>query len=411
MKSAAALMIALAIAPVSLLFEAALRYETYAPLGYGALAAALGFAAGLPARRRLLSGGVASLALIGTFAAARGWEMFLGYWAIPFAMFIAAELWISLICAARPAGQEFTPQALLFACAGHMMAAGIARAAVFDGIRTTLWIITIFYFILCAFRLNELAVASGASLRRTGAPPSRIRSRNAMFVAVIAAITALFANANRIGGAIKRLITWVIAGILWLMSRFDSTSETPAAPDGGGGIDIGALAGDAEPSLLAVWLERIVSVLAVIIIICAAIWALIAIARAVRRLWLRLAERFRRLARELNQVYQDEAESLFDWGEIKREIGTKLRAPFMRAREPRWASLDNRAKIRYAVRVLLRRKPDLPVSETVRALICCGALPTGAADAWRLARDYDIARYSAQEPDGEAAENAGRAMR
>ena len=410
-KPYAALTLTLATAPVPLLFCAAMGAAPFVACAYVMLAAAIAIIVGYLPRRKILAGIVSSVLLASIYMLAGGRVLFQAYWWIPFGVFLIAFQWMVMVCITRKPGSEFSPQTLICAAIAHMAAAGIARVDMFASIRGALWGASIIFFIVCAFRINGIAIADNASLRKTGAPPRRIRGMNALMISGMIALTTLFANINRIGGVIRYAIAWVVNGIAWLMSKLFTGGVESAPPEQGGMGGLGLIAEDTEPGWFAVLMERIISALAVIILIAGVCLLAIAAWRKIRKYMRRLIEKLRGIADTLNQSYRDEAESLFDWGEMKRVASMRILAPFRREREPRWDELDNRAKVRYAVKVSLRRKSNLPSGETVRSLITRGAVTVGMADAGRLARDWDAARFSSVEPRDGAAENARKAMK
>ena len=405
-----AITVALAALPAPLLYTAVMVKPSFAPLTYFALAAVLALGVAFLPRWRKPAGIISSIMLIAAYVLAGGMALFPSYWGMPFAAILIAFQWFAMICITRPSGETFTPQMLGGFAIAHMAAAGAARGEVFNLVRGVLWWVSIPFFVICAFRLNVMSVAGGASLRKTGAPPSRILCRNALMVAGLAALAAVFANLNHVGGAVRKLVGWVIFGVLWLMSLFGGSGDTaPQGGDGGMG-DMFAGIEAAEPSAFAIWAERIAAALAAVALAAGLCWLAVVAWRKAGVYIRRFIAKLRGVTDSLNQSYHDDAESLFDWGEIRRAAVERVRAPFLRGREPRWDALDDRQKVRYAVKVSLKRKPDLPVSGTVRSLISSGALPVGTADAPRLSRDYDAARYSSAEPGEGAARNAGKAL-
>ena len=410
-KPYAALTITLATAPAPLLFIAALNVPPFVPYMYIALAASMALAVGYLPRRRKPAGIVSSILLIAIYVFAGGRTLFRAYWWVPFGVFLIAFQWAAMICVTRRPGNELSPEVLIGAAIAHMVAAGIARVDLFAPVRSALWGTSIAFFVVCAFRLNDASVTLCASLRKTGAPPARVRGMNALMVSGMITLTALFANINRIGGAVRKAVSWVIAGILWLMSKLFQEGGELAPPERGGMGGLGLIAEESEQSWFAILMDRVVSTLAVIILAAGLCWLAVVVWRKAGKYIRRLIEKLRGMTDALNQVYHDEAESLFDWGEIMRAASARVRVAFRREREPRWETLDDRARVRYAVKVSLRRKPDLPAGETARSLITRGEVPVGVADADRLARDWDAARFSSTEPRDGAAENAHRALK
>jgi len=135
-------------------------------------------------------------------------------------------------------------------------------------------------------------------------------------------------------------------------------------------------------------------------------WLLVQIYKLIANLVRKLVARLRKFTENVGEEYRDEQESLFDWGETKKELGEGLRKRLERLtkREKKWEQMDAREKVRFIVRSLYRKTPD---NGNLRSLTVHEALKnvrTGQAVPQELASLYDTARYSQHEPDMEITE-------
>jgi hypothetical protein len=416
-RAAAFAMMTLGCAPASILFAAFFGAEDspglwLASMGLHAAAFALGFWPGVVFRgARIRAGLIGLVALAGAFALCGAWTLFSAWRGAVFAAMLFALWFAGLRASARPPGSEAAPSVWLMLAGAHAVAAIAARFSSDSMPRfasVSLNVIAPVYFLLTALKLNGVTLDAGAASRGTGAASVTLRRGNALLVLVAAAVTLAIANVGAIGAAVRRGFAYAMIGIMWLLSKFTFAQGTEqGGGDGGGGMDLSGLGEAAEPSALARILERVFIVIAAIIAVAAVGLALYYAGRKLARLARMLAERFARLAGELNQGYTDESERVFDWDDFVRLARERARGLVpRRERLPKWNELDNRARVRLAVRALMRRKPDLPESVTIRQALSRGQLKASPADADALASAYDAARYSGRTISDTEAENA-----
>ncbi|GHU68980.1 hypothetical protein FACS1894184_12140 [Clostridia bacterium] len=414
------IMLLLGCAPAAVLLAAFTSLDNSAwfwsvAMGLYTAALALGFWSGVVFRGARLRAGLAALALLaGVFALGRAWTLFHAWWGVVFGAVLIAPWFVGLRTSAKPPGQEALPTVWMALAGAHALTAVIMRVSTLDVPTTARVILNItapIYFLLTALRLNDFTLSVGAASRRTGTASPALRRRNELLVFGAAALTLIIANIGPIGTAVRRAVGYVLVGILWLFSKFTFAQGVEQGGGGGGEMDLSGLGEAAEPSLLAVILERVFIVIAVIIAVAAVGFGLYILGKKLKRLFKIIANRFALLASELNQGYTDEAERVFDWDEFTRNARGRIsKLVPRRERLPKWGDLDNRARVRLTIRALLRMKPDLPESLTIRQALSRGELKVTSADAAALAAAYDAARYSAADISDIDTENARAAF-
>ncbi|GHU76768.1 hypothetical protein AGMMS49992_23020 [Clostridia bacterium] len=381
-------------------------------LGLYTGALSMGFYVGIfIPKQRLWTGLAGLLPIIAAFMAPDAVHMFRAWWGIVYAVKLFAVWFVGLRASSKPPGLEFSPVMWMALAGVHALIALLIRLPVMENlpgsVKLMLNIIAPAYFLLTALRMNENTLANGAASRRTGSTSVTIRRRNVLLVLGAAVLTVGIANIGGIARVVKLGFGYIIAGIMWIFSKFEFAQGTEGSGGGGGEMSLEGLGEAAEPSLLAQILEKIFIVIAIIIGVAAVCVLLWLAGRALKRLFKRIAARFAKLASELNQGYTDEAERILDWDELTRNVRERLRGIIpRRERLPKWGELDNRARVRLAVKALMRKKADLPESSTVRQALARGDLKAEPADAGALAAAYDAARYSDGTISDAEAENA-----
>lgn len=254
------------------------------------------------------------------------------------------------------------------------------------------------FLLLVLLSMNRTTM-SGASLGRQQVPPSMRRQNVIITLSIlgiallIAAIPAITRFAERVFTLILRCIGAVIAWLAGLLE--DDTLSMGAGPSGGG--DMMPYVEYQEPSLLAVLLEKIAMVLALI----AFMLILMFCARAVVRLILRLIRRIQaHLARYMTAAAQDYVDEITDTREESGARSGSLLDRFMRFLPTDESKLSPAGRIRHRYRLLIRRNPGWPQSRTARE-----NLPDSSATL------YERARYSGEALSGEEADQFARDLK
>ncbi|MDR1262829.1 MAG: hypothetical protein LBK46_04985, partial [Oscillospiraceae bacterium] len=309
------LMLLLGCAPVAVLYLAYLGGADSARLwlmtmGLYTLALSLGYWPGVVfVKSRLRAGLLGLLGLAGVFMLTQAWTLFRAWWGVVYAAPLIALWLFALRASAKPPGQEASPAVWTTLAGAHAfiaLAVRISGAETSNAARATLNAVAPIYFLLTALRLNDSTLTVGAASRKTGKTSGFIQRRNTLLVLGAAALTLVVANIGLIGAAVRRALVYAITGILWLLNQLTFAQGSEPGGGGGGGMDLSDLTEAAEPSRLAIILERIFMVVAIIIAAVAAAAALYIVGRKLAVLIRRIAARFARLASELNQGYMDE---------------------------------------------------------------------------------------------------------
>ncbi len=264
------------------------------------------------------------------------------------------------------------------------------------------------FLLFCAFGMNDNSMSRGAAVKEGVRPPAFMRRRNRMMIGVMVVIGGIVLYFDKLRDwavFAARKVMWVIGAVIaWIFNLGAPTSGVESSTlSGGGGGNMADMFGAGEASQVWIFLEKIMFVI-VGAAIAVVIWLF------GRRIWRiaydltrRLIARLKRLTAAVSEDYQDEQESLFDWGETTKELGEGVRERLSRLlkREKRYEQLDVRERMRYIVRTLYRRSEhpqglkSLTVHEAMRVI------KTGEAQPQELAQLYDQARYAQQEMDRE----------
>lgn len=409
------LLLALAPLPLLLAVAAGARPLSVILLPY-ALSMVLTALAGLSFPNRRLPAGLTAVAL--SLAALFVLARHIGFgslWTGAYALVLIAACAVMLRITSLPAGQELGGQHLFLAGGLHLLAVLLSRLEGMAAAGVWLSFATPLYFLCVMLIVNRLTLTDGVALRKSAKPPSRILWRNRVLLGVFALAVLLVVNLHRVrdavywvAGKVAELVLW----IMWLISSLYPGGDSAGGGEGGGGMDLSALGEASEPGWFALLMEQVFKVLALILLVILVGFGLWKVGKMLWKLFLRLKARFAQYAASLGDSYVDEAESVFDWGELTRAAGDRLQTLLdrARARRPKWSQMDNRQRMRYAYQYLLRKRPNVPDAKTARSALLGGDLPLGKADAKAFADAYDAARYSVAPITDEAADNARRAL-
>ena len=260
--------------------------------------------------------------------------------------------------------------------------------------------------------MNDRAMHTGAASRTGVKPPATMRRRNRVLLVGL----MLFAAAVACWGWLKEKTAWLAKEaaiwlwkiISWIIDRL-YPEGTPTGEGGGGGMDMGGLAGDAKPSPFWEAMTYVAYVFAVVVLVFLLFLMFRKLWRVLRELAKRLAAYLGRFAQSVGEDYHDEQESLLDWGEVQRDMGAALKKRFssLFARDKKWDDMDARERARHVVRVLYRRARIKPDGRTLRE-----TLPElNAGDPRTLTEAYELARYADRDPDAAVLEKLRRDVR
>lgn len=278
-----------------------------------------------------------------------------------------------------------------------------------DSLNSVILICMALYIVLSVYLLNENSMDSGFHANSRAKLPSRMTKANRLLVSlfVIAVLLVTFSSQIRaffesLWGGVRGLIARLVA---WLMSLFPAAEESPvtSVPESSGEMML-LPAGDTEPAMVWVVLEKVFIVVAAIIAVAAVGFLLFKLYKALRVLIRKIAAAIQKYSRAVGEDYVDEQETLFDWDDVRKEVGESLRARWKKwfEREKRYEQLDPRERVRYIARELYRRDGGNHATQTFRE--AARSLDFRSANVEDACELYERTRYSdkpvkQEEPD------------
>ena len=151
-----------------------------------------------------------------------------------------------------------------------------------------------------------------------------------------------------------------------------------------------------EPSAFAVFMEKVLIVVAVLLMAVILFFALKILIKKLIILWKKIMERLRKYASSINEDYVDEAESTLNLDEKTKVLKERLQKAF--SRQPRqipWNELDGRGRVRRLYQHFIKRKPEMQQKTAREALLEEKWMDKKLAEAF--ASLYEKARYSDHE--------------
>lgn len=388
-KAYAALLLYMAELPLFLLPAAALiPGEIWLAAVLPVPALALTGAAGLlPARRR-----TAALAFAALIMAAGCALLFLPARPTALLLFLPCLLIMLLFmpAMARPAHRELTASHLGFGVILHIAAQFLKAVPLFQGVAAALtWCFTA-YLIACLFSVNRTVLTGNSP----GASKTLLLG-NRKLLAGLSVLALLLTNVDAVGAAVKTAIVWMImafaAVIKWINSLFAQGVPAEGMPSGS---PFSGLEEASEPGLFAKILEVFLSVLAALIAAALLYFAVRFLIRFMRKLFSAALERLSAYRRRISADYDDQSESLLDWGEIKRITAERISRIRRRYMPTPWERLSPARRVRRVYALLLRRSGQPDPALTARETLQSGAFHLRPDDAATFAALYDRARYS-----------------
>ena len=241
-------------------------------------------------------------------------------------------------------------------------------------------------FLIFALTLSWLEVGVGS-----GSDPSRAMVGKNMLAALVwSGLFLLLTHIPQIMNALRTGVNALKRAVIWLIGMLGQLLPSGTMGNGGsGGGSYGMLAGDTqEPSWWMVVLEKIFIVISLLLAAAALILFLRLVRKALLKALRILAARIREYMNAVNESYEDQVESLLDWGEVKRGFETRLdKQRQKRADRVPWDRLSPRDQVRRSYRVFLTRHPEVPDGNTARQTL---------SDPQQT-DIYEAARYSSRE--------------
>ena len=285
---------------------------------------------------------------------------------------------------------------LALAGAAWLLSALIPLPEAGETLRVYTWV----YSVYIIFALNGESLEEGVG---SGRAPSRAMTvRNTIAALLWTGLFLLFTHLPQVAQALKACLNAIARAVAWLAGLF-SREEPRGGEMGGGRMDFSELAGEtAEPSWLMALLEKALYILGIALAAVALFFLLRLAIRALIRLAKALTARLRAYMDAVNENYEDQVESLLDWGEVRRGLEER-RERRREAKERRvpWDRLSPREQVRRSYQQFLSRHPDIPPQRTARQ----------ALSDPRQAGIYEAACYSSRDITPEEAMEARTGMR
>lgn len=316
-------------------------------------------------------------------------------WVMVLPGIFAALVLAGLPCAAWGREQDLHPGWYIAGLVGYAMPIeAIARTDYYAGppLRWPLYLGFVLLLALTLMRVSRAGIRAASAGRAKA--PARVRLRNTLLALGYLAAALAVAMLPAIGRAVRALWRGLVSAISRLAAWLTSLLPAPSGemPGGAGGPpELFAMpAEETPPSAFLVFLERALTVVAVLILALLAAAALRALYRRARVLRKRLMERLRRFAASASEDYVDE---VTDTREDAAE-GVSLPRLIRRRVSARGESqLPPRERVRHRYLRLKDRHPEWRPGWTARK-----TLPLGPAQI------YERARYSDREVSEEDAE-------
>ena len=261
--------------------------------------------------------------------------------------------------------------------------------------------------------MNDHAMRLGAASRIGVKPPAAMRRRNRALLVGLMIFAGLVACFNwlkeKTAWLAKEAGIWLVKILMWIADHLYPGGNPAGGSGGGGGMDMAGLGDAAEPSPFWEAMTYVAYVLAAVVLVFLLFLLFRRIGQLLKELCKKLSAYLSRFAQSVGEDYQDEQESLLDWGEVQRDVGEALRkrVSALFARDKKWDDMNARERARHIVRVLYRRAKLKPDGRTLRE-----TLPElKATDAQAVAEAYELARYADRDPDAAVLEKLRRDVR
>lgn len=197
-------------------------------------------------------------------------------------------------------------------------------------------------------------------------PESMRRRTNALVVGLMALVTGL-AGIPVLKRWLEAAVMWLRNGVMQLVAWIAALFVSDGAGGSGGGSGAMALTGlgeDAGPSELMLMLEKMVKVLAMVLLAALSVVVLWKVLKGVRKLIRRLLDMLARYTAAVSEDYVDEVASTLD--DAEHENASRLRRKRRARRRVDERTLSPAQRVRYRYQSLLARHPDWPATVTAR---------------------------------------------
>ncbi len=307
----------------------------------------------------------------------------------------------------RPSGLEWPASRLAFGVLLHLIGQALKGIPELSGAGPALSLSFSLYLLLCLFAFNRFALLDASGEEQ--APPVKLLNKNRRILAVFSVIAILAANWHSFESALLAVLSFIkraVAAIMLFLSSLLPGMASIQQQGQSGGLDLSEFGEAPEPSAFALFLEKVLMVVAYILAAALVIFALYHLYRLVKRMLTRLLDRLRAYTRAIGEGYVDKTESLFHLGDAVKTAREKWAAFYKRhQRQPAWESLSPVDKVRRVYALLLRRMKAPSPSLTAREALRDGGLALPDSQRQQIASLYEQARYSShpvREEDADA---------
>lgn len=297
--------------------------------------------------------------------------------------------YVILLLAGLPAQRDMTHAAVFAGVAVHALgqiflglAEGGDSAAQYAPARLPMLLGLMVFLAFALLALNRAGLRAALPDGKT--MPVTIRRRNQVLVWLMLALALLISLIPALGQLLEKAWEWlrraIVAVVRWLFSlqMGQSTGGT-----GGSAPEMGLPGEAAEPSALALWLEKALLIVAMAVLVLAVAWAAYKLWKKLLVLVRWLLKRLQSYAASASEDYVDEMQDTRPQGEEGFSL-KRLRRRSLTARE--LSALPPRERVRARYGQLRLKHPDWADSATARQ-----TLPENKA------RIYERARYSDHE--------------
>ena len=285
-------------------------------------------------------------------------------------------------------------------------------------LKTWIWALSLAFLGVTAFAMNHQNMLTGLSTRTNARPPLRLVHGNRALTIIFALIAIVVVFFGQLRELCTRAANWVIWAVLyvlaWIASLSGGGDSTGAGGEGGDQSSMLAGLGQGEASPFWLAAEKVMVVLAVIIGIALALYALYYIGKLLVRLARHIAAYLRRFAEEAGADYVDETEDLFDFDDLKQNVQERFSRAIRRftERPKKWDDMTVRERVRFCVKALYKRAGDsIPGVTSLTVREAAPRLVREGMDAQAVAELYERARYSEDEIAPDEAESLKKAVR